>query len=206
MLLGIVEGLTEFLPISSTGHLILTERLIGFEGQRAESFAIFIQLGAILAVVWEHRVRVTEITRELPRSTRARGQVLKLHALYKVLDIVLCLGQQEQQQSRSDHQRNQAPVLDQGQQAQAHSQASHRAPRIGQIEAQDLDYNDNHQGSLGQDGFPGKELGCRQRGDQDEQAAQHVGISGCRDGTLGKIGVVFHIAQDASPGRVADPS
>lgn len=82
VLLGVVEGLTEFLPISSTGHLILTERLIGFEGERAEAFAIFIQLGAILAVVWEHRVRVTEITRQLPRSTRVRGQFLKLHAAF----------------------------------------------------------------------------------------------------------------------------
>ena len=82
LLLGVVEGLTEFLPISSTGHLILTERLIGFEGDRAETFAIFIQLGAILAVVWEHRVRVVELTRELPRSMLARVQVTKLHVAF----------------------------------------------------------------------------------------------------------------------------
>jgi undecaprenyl-diphosphatase len=82
LVLGIVEGLTEFLPISSTGHLILTERLIGFEGKRAEAFAIFIQLGAILAVVWEHRVRVVELTRSLPRSMRARVQVTKLHVAF----------------------------------------------------------------------------------------------------------------------------
>jgi undecaprenyl-diphosphatase len=58
ILLGIVEGLTEFLPISSTGHLILTNELVGFEGKRAEVFAVFIQLGAILAVVWEFRRRL----------------------------------------------------------------------------------------------------------------------------------------------------
>jgi undecaprenyl-diphosphatase len=57
LILGVVEGLTEFLPISSTGHLILASHLLGWTDARAQVFQIVIQTGAMLAVVWEYRAR-----------------------------------------------------------------------------------------------------------------------------------------------------
>lgn len=57
-IMGVVEGLTEFLPISSTGHLILAASLIGFHGESAKTFDIAIQTGAMLSVVWEYRRRL----------------------------------------------------------------------------------------------------------------------------------------------------
>jgi undecaprenyl-diphosphatase len=59
VILGVVEGLTEFLPVSSTGHLILADEVLGFAGPGNHMFEVVIQLGAILAVCWEYRARLT---------------------------------------------------------------------------------------------------------------------------------------------------
>lgn len=78
IVLGLVEGITEFLPISSTGHLIVAGHWIGFDGERAKTFEIFIQLGAILAIVWLYRARFREVTRTVAREPASRRFVTNL--------------------------------------------------------------------------------------------------------------------------------
>ena len=65
-ILGVVEGVTEFLPISSTGHLIVAADLLKFSS--AAAFEIIIQLGAVVAVVWFYRQALLEQARQLPRD------------------------------------------------------------------------------------------------------------------------------------------
>jgi len=77
-IMGIVEGLTEFLPISSTGHLILAGSLLGFDDDKAKVFDIAIQTGAIFAVVlvfW-HKIHSTVVA--LPRQPKARRFALNV--------------------------------------------------------------------------------------------------------------------------------
>ncbi len=70
--LGVVEGLTEFLPISSTGHLIVASSLLGFRGETVATFEIAIQTGAMLAVIWEYRGRLSSTVTGLTSDPRAR--------------------------------------------------------------------------------------------------------------------------------------
>ncbi len=68
-LLGIVEGATEFLPVSSTGHLIIAGDLLHFNDARGKVFEIVIQLGAILAVCWEYRVKIVHVLASMTSET-----------------------------------------------------------------------------------------------------------------------------------------
>jgi undecaprenyl-diphosphatase len=70
--MGIVEGLTEFLPVSSTGHLILTGALIGFDDEKAKVFDIAIQTGAILAIILLYWQRIRDTLVQLPTQQRAQ--------------------------------------------------------------------------------------------------------------------------------------
>ncbi len=79
-ILGAVEGLTEFLPVSSTGHLILAARAMGLSGTAIDAYEVVIQAGALLAVVWLYRVRVMELLRGIAGS-HARGRALLLRLI-----------------------------------------------------------------------------------------------------------------------------
>jgi undecaprenyl-diphosphatase len=77
-LLGIVEGTTEFIPVSSTGHLIIVQDWLDFIGRKENAFIIFIQLGAILSVVWLYRMKFIGVLRNLHREQQARRLVVNL--------------------------------------------------------------------------------------------------------------------------------
>src|SRR5580698_1829896 len=72
VLLGIVEGITEFLPVSSTGHLLLVQDFLGFEGPPGQLFPIVIQLGAILAVCWLYRAKLIHIAATMFRDPNSQ--------------------------------------------------------------------------------------------------------------------------------------
>jgi undecaprenyl-diphosphatase len=76
--MGVVEGLTEFLPISSTGHLILAGSLLNFTGEAAKVFDIAIQSGAMLAVIWEYRAKLWSTVVGIGREPVARRFALNL--------------------------------------------------------------------------------------------------------------------------------
>jgi undecaprenyl-diphosphatase len=78
VILGVVEGLTEFLPISSTGHLILVGDLLDFNDERGKAFEVIIQFGAILAVCWEFREKLWRVASTVQTSAISRRFILNL--------------------------------------------------------------------------------------------------------------------------------
>jgi undecaprenyl-diphosphatase len=76
-LLGIIQGLTEFLPVSSTAHLLISEKLLGFSDPDG-AFTVMIQLGSILAIMWLYRERIFEVVTGLPTKPEARRFALML--------------------------------------------------------------------------------------------------------------------------------
>ncbi|WP_020654013.1 undecaprenyl-diphosphate phosphatase [Massilia niastensis] len=79
IIMGLVEGFTEFLPISSTGHLILAGSLLNFTGEKVKVFEIAIQAGAMLSVIWEYRERIARVVQGLgsdPKQQRFATNVL----------------------------------------------------------------------------------------------------------------------------------
>jgi undecaprenyl-diphosphatase len=78
LILGVVEGLTEFLPVSSTGHLIVVGALLDWNDERGKLFEIVIQLAAILAVCWEYRKRLWHVVATLPGDRKSQRFALNI--------------------------------------------------------------------------------------------------------------------------------
>ena len=95
LILGVVEGLTEFLPISSTGHLILVGDLLNFNDERGKAFEVVIQFGAVLAVCWEYRRKLWAVISTLGSSQPSRRFVKNLLiASFPAMALGLVLGKQ----------------------------------------------------------------------------------------------------------------
>src|SRR5262249_46146370 len=88
VIVGIVEGLTEFLPVSSTGHMLLADEILGFKGPPGKVFEIVVQPGAILAVVWVYRQRLFDALRGLATEPRQQRFVANVTLAFLPAAIV----------------------------------------------------------------------------------------------------------------------
>jgi len=88
LILGIVEGLTEFLPVSSTGHLILAGDLLDFNDERGKLFEIVIQCGAILAVCWEYRAKILAVLGGMGSQPAAQRFALNIVIAFMPLAVL----------------------------------------------------------------------------------------------------------------------
>lgn len=87
IIIGIVEGVTEYLPVSSTGHMILVGSMLGFEGEKASVFEVFIQLGAILSVVFLYRDKFLRLVK--PKKLSIYGSGLSVqHILAGIVPVM----------------------------------------------------------------------------------------------------------------------
>lgn len=87
VIIGIVEGVTEYLPVSSTGHMILVGNLLGFEGEKASVFEVFIQLGAILSVLFLYRDTFSRMFKPRKLSIYGNGLTFK-HILAGIIPVM----------------------------------------------------------------------------------------------------------------------
>jgi undecaprenyl-diphosphatase len=88
LILGVVEGLTEFLPVSSTGHLVLVGDLLDFNDEKGKLFEIVIQCGAILAVCWEYRSKLAAVISGLGSKREAQRFALNLAIAFMPLAVL----------------------------------------------------------------------------------------------------------------------
>lgn len=87
IIIGIVEGITEYIPVSSTGHMILVGSMLGFEGEKASVFEVFIQLGAILSVVFLYREKFSVMLRPQKLNIYSGGLSIR-HVLAGIVPVM----------------------------------------------------------------------------------------------------------------------